>query len=36
MKCPMCGIDESHQVPAEDEGKTKCTGCGTSFFDKSI
>jgi len=36
IKCPMCDLPEKHQesVP-EDARKTKCTGCGTKFFDRT-
>jgi len=36
MQCPMCNLSEEHQVPDTTEpDKTKCKGCGTTFFDRS-
>ena len=34
MQCPMCGLKEKFQKPSKKEGKTKCKGCLTVFFDK--
>ena len=38
MNCPMCGLTEKNQTEVESGGitKTKCKGCGTIFFDRTI